>query len=427
MNIGSGVWPNLLSEVEGIEIIGVANNRNAVLAQVVELQPDVLVVYLMLSGIRSINLIRRVASDQPQLRIFALVPADPPHDRIMLAAEAGALGYVCRDMELSEFAAAIEQVQRGEPCLPLQQTYTVLQDGAGQLAISSQVRRTHLTEVLMGVIPLTGLIAAFTATLWRHYWGDIGVRVTDLGDDPTSRMIDVLVVLVVVIGIAGPLLFFRYWLKDISKWISTQPRLARTVDKLRSLRLGKLLIGRLLINFWVGWVLLALLVLAIMQLIFKIMPLVMVLFIGPVVIIVLIANVLDLDNALPNLLHLPHLDSWRVLGFLGLVLVIFLLAVGTEVLINEPDFRADGLHGILTPQVLGFMRSWSCYMTWMSSTNRKGRFTWVAMPTCKCSTIPAWKPCAWCRWALHESNSWIWSFVHKRGYGFGFIRHWLIR
>jgi hypothetical protein len=80
----------------------------------------------------------------------------------------------------------------------------------------------------------------------------------------------------------------------------------------------------------------------------------MVLFIGPVVIIVLIANVLDLDNALPNLLHLPHLDSWRVLGFLGLVLVIFLLAVGTEVLINEPDFRADGLHGILTPQVLGF-------------------------------------------------------------------------
>ena len=72
----------------------------------------------------------------------------------------------------------------------------------------------------MGVIPLTGLIAAITATLWRRYWGDIGVRVTDLGVDPTSRMIDVLVVLVVVIGIAGPLLFVRYWVKDISKWIS---------------------------------------------------------------------------------------------------------------------------------------------------------------------------------------------------------------
>ena len=350
----SGMLPKRMREVEGIEVIGVANNRNAALAQVVELQPDVLVVDLMLPGIRSIDLIRKVASDQPQLRILALVPADPPHDRIMLAAEAGALGYICRDTDLSEFAAAIEQVERGEPWLPLQQTYTVLQDGAGELALSSQERRTRLTEVLMGVIPLTGLIAAITATLWRRYWGDIGVRVNDLGVDPTSRMIDVLVVLVVVIGIAGPLLFVRYWVKDISKWISTQPRLARTVDKLRSLRLGKLPVGRLLISYWVAWVLLALLVLLIMVFIFKIMPLVMVMFIGPAVIIILIANVLDLDDALPNLFHLPHLDSWRVLGFLGLVLVIFLLAVGAEVLIMGPDLRTDGLHGIIAPQVLGF-------------------------------------------------------------------------
>ncbi|MCJ7660090.1 MAG: hypothetical protein MUO67_13170, partial [Anaerolineales bacterium] len=65
-------------------------------------------------------------------------------------------------------------------------------------------------------------------------------------------------------------------------------------------------------------------------------------------------NVLDLDDALPNLLHLPHLDSWRVLGFLGLVLIVFLLGVGTEVLIMGPDLRPDGLHGIIAPQVLGF-------------------------------------------------------------------------
>ena len=57
---------------------------------------------------------------------------------------------------------------------------------------------------------------------------------------------------------------------------------------------------------------------------------------------------------LPNLLHLPHLDSWRVLGLLGLILVVFLLGVGAEVLIMGPDLRPDGLHGIIAPQVLGF-------------------------------------------------------------------------
>ena len=52
----------------------------------------------------------------------------------MLAAEASALGYVCQDADLSEFKAAIEQVHLGEPWLPLQQTYEVLQDGASELA-----------------------------------------------------------------------------------------------------------------------------------------------------------------------------------------------------------------------------------------------------------------------------------------------------
>jgi len=64
--------------------------------------------------------------------------------------------------------------------------------------------------------------------------------------------------------------------------------------------------------------------------------------------------VLDLDDELPNFLQLTHLDSWRVLGFFGVILVVFLLAMGAEVLIKEPDLRADGVHGILAPKVLGF-------------------------------------------------------------------------
>ena len=346
--------PRRMAEVESIEVVGVAHNRNSTLAQVEELQPAVLVVDLMLPGIRSIDLIRRVAGDQPQVHILALVPADPPHDRIMLAAEAGALGYICRDANLSEISAAIEHVNRGEPWLPLQQTYEVLQDGASELALSTQERRGRLTEVLLGIIPLTGLVAAMTAFLWRRYWGDIGVRVADLGIDPTSRMIDVLVVFVTIIGIVGPLLFLRSWVNAISKWISGQPRLARSVNRVRSLHLGKLPVGSFLTNFWVAWILLAMVILSISLLLFRIMPLIVGLFIGPAILIILVANVLDLDDELPNFLHLPHLDSWRVLGFLGLILVVFLLALGAEVLIKGPDLRVDGVHGFLAPKVLGF-------------------------------------------------------------------------
>ena len=361
----AGAMPERAGEVQGVEVVGVAHNRNTALAQVEELQPDVLVIDLMLPGMRSIDLVRQVADDpvpdhrtgQRQVRILAVTPDDPPHDRIMLAAEAGALGFISRHAPSSEYSAAIERVHQGEPWLPLQQTYEVLQDGAGELAVSSHDRRARLTEVLLGLIPLTGLVAAITAFLWRRYWGSIGVRVSDLGVDPSSRMIDVLVVFVLIIGIFGPLLFVRPWVKAFGQWTAGQPKLAQPLAKVRSFRLAGVPVGKLIVNYWVAWVLGLLLVLAIMLLLTRLMPLIVVLFVGPGVAVVLVANVLDLDDELPNLLHLPHLDTWRVLGFLGLILIVFLLALGAEVLVVGPDLRADGLHGILAPKVLGFRAS----------------------------------------------------------------------
>ena len=67
-------YPRGMRALEGIDVVGVAHNRNTALAQVKELQPDVMLIDLMLPGIRSIDLIRRVAGDQPQVRILALVP-----------------------------------------------------------------------------------------------------------------------------------------------------------------------------------------------------------------------------------------------------------------------------------------------------------------------------------------------------------------
>ena len=193
-----------LDRLEGIEVVGVAHSRNAAKAQTETLEPDVLLIDLMLPSQRSIEVVRHVINTQPQVRILALVPGDPPHGRILLAVEAGDLGYVCRDADISEFRSAIERVHRGRPWLPLDETYEVLQESAGELVVTASERRDRLAQIVLGFIPLTGLIAAVTAYLWRQYWGAIDVRVVDLGVDPTTRMIDVLIVFLRVIGIFGP-------------------------------------------------------------------------------------------------------------------------------------------------------------------------------------------------------------------------------
>jgi DNA-binding NarL/FixJ family response regulator len=343
-----------LEQVGGIEVVSVARSRQTAIEQTEATQPHVLLVDLMLPGYRSIEIVRDVAGTQSQVRILALSPAVPPHDRIMLATQAGALGYVCRDAAPSEFAAAIWQVHQGEPWLPLRQTYEVLQEGAGELEVLAEQRRDRLTQILLGLIPLTGLVAGITAYLWRQYWGAIGVRVVDLGVDPTTRMIDLLFILLVVIGVFGPLLFVGTWVRAVDSWIEGKPWSARLAAKAVSLRLGNLTVGRLVFSRRVAWGVMALLVLSVMLLLYWFAPLIVVLFFGPVVGIVLVVNLLDLTDQLPPALRLPRLDVWRVVGSLGVVVFIFLFLLGAEVMILGPDLRPDGLHGILALTVLGF-------------------------------------------------------------------------
>jgi DNA-binding NarL/FixJ family response regulator len=343
-----------LGDVESIDIAGVVHNRNAAKAAIRELAPDVLLVDLMLPGYRSIDIVRQTAAEEPQVRILALSPADPPHDRILLAAEAGALGYVCRDADPHEFQAAIQQAHSGKPWLPLEPTYEVLQEGAGELAVSARERSARLGQVVLGLIPLTGLIAAITAYLWREYWGAIGVRVPDLGIDPTSRMIDVLVVLLIIIGVFGPLLFVRSWVEAIIAWIQRRPRSSSALARARRVHLGKMPIGRIIFNRWIAWVPLALLVVGGLHVVTLYMPLIMVLALGPGVAIILLASLLGVTDELPGWLHLPELKPERVIAFLAVIIVVFLLVLGTEVLVLGPQLETDGLHGFLAPDVLGF-------------------------------------------------------------------------
>ncbi len=331
-----------------------AHNRRTAINQIKTVQPDVLLVDLMLPGYRSIEIMRQVSSAHPEMRILALAPADPPHDRIILAVHAGALGYVCRDADRSEFIVAIQRVHSRELWLPVQETYEVLQESAKELEVSARERRERLGQIVLGLIPLVGVMAGLVAFLWRDYWGDIGVRVVDLGIDPTTRVIDVLISIFFVIGVFGPLLYVGPWTAAIAAWTATQPRLVGAVASGRALHLGRLPVGSFFFNRRTAQVALALLVLAITSLLAVSAPLPLVLVLGPAIAVVLLAAALDLDRDLPPFLQLPNMTTWRTFIIVGIILVVLLIAVGAELEIWGPDLRTDGLHGVLTTELFGF-------------------------------------------------------------------------
>ena len=107
----------LLSEIEGITVIGEASNGEEAIEQVSALQPDVILMDLMMPQMDGIEAVRLILSRQPQARILALT-SFTSDEKILAAIKAGALGYFLKDGDPGDLVKAIRQIHRGEPALP---------------------------------------------------------------------------------------------------------------------------------------------------------------------------------------------------------------------------------------------------------------------------------------------------------------------
>jgi|GEM_PF-757114 len=341
-----------LTESQELEVVGIAYNKRAAIQLIEHSPPDVLLVDVTLLGLRSIEIISYVSATLPNVKMLAMSPGDPPYDRVILAVQAGALGFESKDSDAAEVFDAVKKIMRGEYHLPIDDTVDVMKQVAPELTIAARERRGKLTEGLLTLIPLIGIISAFTQFLWRKYWGFIGVRVSDLGVDASSRVTDFLIFLLILIGIFGPLMFIRSWMKMIGSWVNTHPKLSRLLTKAQKIKPMDLPVGFYLCSYWMGWVVFAVIVLLI-TLPFegsggKILTLVA----GIVFSLVLLVHVMGSNEFLPPWLTIA---KDRVRGTLTIIsgLVLLLLVVLTVEVFDGPDLRPDGVHGFLAPKAIG--------------------------------------------------------------------------
>ena len=106
----------VLEIVPDIEVVGEAENGRDADRQVEALQPDVILMDLVMPEMDGIEAIRRIKERQPGARILVLTTF-AGEDQILPAIKAGALGYHLKDSRPQELAQAIRQVHRGESSL----------------------------------------------------------------------------------------------------------------------------------------------------------------------------------------------------------------------------------------------------------------------------------------------------------------------
>jgi two-component system NarL family response regulator len=108
----------VLSQEPDLVVVAQAENGARAVALFQEHRPDVVLMDLRMPLMDGVEATRRIAEEFPAAHILALTTYEGDAD-IRRALDAGARGYLLKDMLLSDVITAVRKVQRGERVIPI--------------------------------------------------------------------------------------------------------------------------------------------------------------------------------------------------------------------------------------------------------------------------------------------------------------------
>ena len=103
----------LLAEMDDMQVVGEADNGLEAVRLSKQLEPDVILMDLLMPNMDGIEATRQILGQQPHMRV--LVMTSFVHDeKIIPAIKAGASGYVLKESEPEELIRSIYKAHRGE-------------------------------------------------------------------------------------------------------------------------------------------------------------------------------------------------------------------------------------------------------------------------------------------------------------------------
>jgi DNA-binding NarL/FixJ family response regulator len=112
--------------LDDIEVVGEAADGSEGVAMARRLQPDVVLMDLLMPNMDGITAIGRIKEERPETEIVTMT-SFIEEEKVTAALEAGATGYVLKDAEAEEVAAAVREAFHGEMHLDPQVTRLLAQ------------------------------------------------------------------------------------------------------------------------------------------------------------------------------------------------------------------------------------------------------------------------------------------------------------
>jgi DNA-binding NarL/FixJ family response regulator len=103
----------LLAGTEDIEVVGTAANGAEAVDLVERTEPDVVLMDLVMPVMDGVEATRRVLATRPQSQVVVLTSFSD-RDRILAALDAGAIGYLLKDVDPAELVRGVRAAAAGE-------------------------------------------------------------------------------------------------------------------------------------------------------------------------------------------------------------------------------------------------------------------------------------------------------------------------
>jgi DNA-binding NarL/FixJ family response regulator len=136
----------LVATFQDVEVVGSAADGEEAVALCAERDPDVVLMDLEMPVLDGIEATRRIRSAQPEVAVVVLTSFSD-RQRILHALDAGAVGYLLKDVEPEELAKAILAAARGEAPLDPKAARALLsarRTGASAESLSEREREVLL-------------------------------------------------------------------------------------------------------------------------------------------------------------------------------------------------------------------------------------------------------------------------------------------
>ena len=115
----------LLRAAPDIEVVGTAADGAAAVELAAAEQPDVVLMDLVMPGVDGVEATRRIMAGQPRTQVVVLTSFSD-RERILDALDAGAVGYLLKDVDPADLVQGVRAAARGESPLDPKAARTLL-------------------------------------------------------------------------------------------------------------------------------------------------------------------------------------------------------------------------------------------------------------------------------------------------------------